>query len=58
MSKDIETKQRMVNAEQLAARYLANANQFAEKGNLEKAERLYAQSQKWLDAYNKLARNG
>lgn len=44
-------------AEIEGSRYLADANEAAERGNTVKAERLYAKGQWWLDRYNKLAGN-
>ena len=49
--------ERTLKAEHLASRYLGDANEAAEAGNHAKAERLYAQSQIWLDRYNILAGN-
>jgi hypothetical protein len=40
-------------AEERAAKWLADANEQAEKGNHEKAERMYEKSQYWLDRANK-----
>lgn len=48
---------RMLDAEERGSRYLADANQAAERGNHAKAEKLYDKSQYWLDRYNKLAGN-
>jgi hypothetical protein len=45
---------RIVEAEQLGNRYLADANEAAEKGKTEKAEKLYEKGQYWLDRLNKL----
>lgn len=39
-------------AEELSSRYLADANEAAEQGKTEKAERLYEKSQYWLDKAN------
>lgn len=39
------------------AGWLADANEAAEAGKHEKAEKFYAKSQFWLDRYNKLAGN-
>jgi len=44
-------------AELNASKYLADGNQAAEAGNQEKAEKLWAKGQFWLDRYNKLAGN-
>lgn len=49
--------ERMVEAEQRASTHLANANEASERGQHEKAERLYGKAQFWLDRYNRLAGN-
>lgn len=38
--------------------WLAKANDAADRGEHEKAERMYAKGQKWLDVSNKLLGNG
>jgi hypothetical protein len=48
---------RMIEAEMFGSRYLADGNEASERGQNEKAERLYEKSQFWLDRYNKLAGN-
>lgn len=48
---------KLIEAEQRSSHWLAEANLAAEKGQNEKAERLYSKSQFWLDRYNKLAGN-
>jgi hypothetical protein len=50
-------KDRMIEAEDRGSRYLADANEAAERGEKAKAEKLYAKGQYWLDQYNKLAGN-
>jgi hypothetical protein len=50
-------EERMVEAEVRSTRALADANEASEKGQKEKAERLYDRAQYWLDVYNKLAGN-
>ena len=49
--------EKMIQAEERGNRFLAEANAAAERGNHEKAERLYAKGQVWLDRYNSLAGN-
>jgi len=49
--------EKMIEAEMRGSHWLAEANQAAERGNHDKAEKLYAKSQFWLDRYNKLAGN-
>ncbi len=49
--------ERMIEADERGSRYLADANEAAERGNSAKAERLYEKGQFWLDRYNKLAGN-
>ena len=39
-------------AEELCGRYLADANEAAEQGKNDKAERLYEKAQYWLDKAN------
>lgn len=43
-------------AEMHGSHYLAEANVASERGNDEKAERLYEKSQEWLDEANRLRR--
>ena len=50
--------ERIADADALGSRYLADANEAAEKGNTTKAERLYDKGQFWLDRSNKLRGNG
>lgn len=47
--------ERILDAEQFGSRALADANEAAEAGKLDKAEKLYAKAQFWLDRYNLLA---
>ena len=53
--KDIRT--RIVEAETLGSKWLADGNEHAEAGRTEKAERCYDKAQFWLDRYNRLAGN-
>lgn len=48
---------KIIEAEQRGNKYLADANVAAEAGKHEKAEKLYAKGQFWIDRYNKLAGN-
>jgi hypothetical protein len=48
---------RALDAELKASNHLANANEAAERGQHDKAERLYEKAQFWLDRYNRLAGN-
>lgn len=45
-------KERWLNAEYLAGKWLADGNEHAERGEREKAERCYDKSQYWLDRAN------
>ena len=47
-----------LHADIMSGRYLGNANEAEERGQYDKAERLYAKSQYWLDRYNHLTGNG
>ena len=49
--------EKMIEADERGSRYLADANEAAERGQAAKAERLYEKGQYWLDRYNKLAGN-
>ena len=49
--------ERIADADMRGGRYLADANEAAEKGQHEKAERLYEKGQFWLDRSNKLRGN-
>jgi len=51
-------EERILEAETYGSRALADANEAAERGQHEKAERLYRKAQYWLDRYNKLTGNG
>lgn len=46
--------ERIDDAEERGNRYLADANEAAEKGQKDKAEKLYDKGQFWLDRANKL----
>lgn len=48
---------KVAEADMKGSDYLARANEAAERGEKEKAERLYAKGQVWLDRYNKLTGN-
>lgn len=50
-------KDKTIEAEERGSRYLADANEQAERGNKDKAEKLYEQAQYWLDRYNDLSGN-
>ncbi|RWI96393.1 MAG: hypothetical protein EOR22_06435 [Mesorhizobium sp.] len=47
-------QERIIDAEERGSRHLADANEAAEKGQKEKAEKLYDKGQFWLDRANKL----
>lgn len=49
--------ERLAEADERGSRYLADANEAAERGDTAKAEALYEKGQFWLDRYNKLAGN-
>lgn len=49
--------ERIADADERGSRYLADANEAAELGQHEKAERLYEKGQYWLDRSNKLRGN-
>lgn len=46
--------ERIADADARGGRYLADANEAAERGNQAKAEKLYEKGQYWLDLSNKL----
>jgi hypothetical protein len=50
-------RERTLDAEVRGSRYLADANEAAERGDKTTAERLYEKSQFWLDRYNRLVGN-
>lgn len=50
--------ERILEADHMGNKYLGDANEAAERGQHEKADRLYARGQFWLDRYNKLTGNG
>jgi hypothetical protein len=47
--------ERIIEAEMLGSRWLANGNEAAERGDSVRAERCYDKAQFWLDRYNLLA---
>ncbi len=49
--------EKVAHADMMGCRYLADANEAAERGKHEKAEKLYAKGQYWLDRLNKLLGN-
>jgi hypothetical protein len=51
-------QERAIDAEQRASRYLADANEASESGRMEKAEKLFAKSQYWMDRMNLLSGDG
>jgi hypothetical protein len=52
-----DLRSRILRAEELGSRNLANGNAAAERGDRAKAEEYYRRSQFWLDRYNKLTGN-
>lgn len=48
---------RIIEADERGGRYLADANEAAERGDKVKAEKLYAKVQYWMDLSNKLRGN-
>ncbi len=50
--------ERIAEADYQASKYLGNANEAAESGKYEKAQKLYDKSQFWLDRYNLLTGQG
>lgn len=52
MAKTLNEK--IADADDRGGRYLAEANEAAERGNQAKADRLYEKGQYWLDRSNKL----
>jgi hypothetical protein len=49
--------ERVADADDRGGRYLADANEAAERGDTAKAEKLYEKGQYWLDLSNKLRGN-
>jgi hypothetical protein len=49
--------ERIADADDRGGRYLADANEAAERGDTVKAEKLYDKVQYWLDRSNKLRGN-
>ena len=50
-------RERIIEADQRSAHWLAEGNLAAERGDLEAAERYYEKSQFWLDRLNTLEGN-
>lgn len=58
MAKSTKTiSERIADADVRGGKLLADANEAAERGDHEKAERLYERGQYWLDRANKLLGN-
>jgi hypothetical protein len=55
MEKTLQEK--VTEASERAAHFLAEGNEAAERNQQDKAEKLYAKSQHWLDRMNKLLGN-
>jgi hypothetical protein len=55
MTKTIE--QKIIEADERGNRFLAEANEAAERGDKVKAEKLFLKGQSWLDRMNKLLGN-
>lgn len=51
------TSDKIIEADERGGRLLASANEASERGDHDKAERLYERSQYWLDRSNKLRGN-
>lgn len=51
-------REQIARADELGSRYLGNANEAREVGNIAKAEKLEAKCQYWLDRSNVLRGNG
>jgi hypothetical protein len=47
-------EQKIIDAHEMASKWLADGNEASEKGNHAKAERCYEKSQFWLDRAHKL----
>ena len=50
--------EKIADADERGGRYLADANEAAERGDDDKAEKLYEKGQYWLDRANRLLGNG
>jgi len=50
-------KDKIIQADMMGCKYLADANDAAENGKQDNADKLYSKGQYWLDRYNKLTRN-
>lgn len=50
-------QERILDADELCSRYLADANEAREAGDLKKAQKLDEKGQFWKDRYNLLAGN-
>lgn len=58
MAKSKKTlSERIADADMRGSKYLADANEAAERGDHVKAEKLYEKCQYWLDRVNKLLGN-
>lgn len=54
MSNTKTNRQKFIDAMERCNDWLAKANEASERGNTDKAEKLYAKSQFWLDRANNL----
>lgn len=50
-------EEKIADCDMRGGKYLADANEAAERGDHEKAEKLYEKGQYWLDRVNKLLGN-
>jgi hypothetical protein len=55
--KPMTLSEKIADADMRGGKYLAEANEAAERGNHAKAEKLYEKGQYWLDRVNKLLGN-
>ncbi|UGA46783.1 hypothetical protein HU230_0012370 [Bradyrhizobium quebecense] len=51
-------QERITEAHERCSRHLADANEAEERGDMDKAQKLYEKSGYWRDRYNKLVGDG
>lgn len=50
-------RDKIIQAEERASKWLADGNEASERGKQAKAEKCYEKAQYWLDRYNQMAGN-
>ena len=57
MTRTATLNEKIIDAESKCSKWLADGNEYDERGNAKMAERCWEKSQYWRDRYNKLSGN-